>query len=76
MPPNEAFGQHALSVSPWRFIVIADEWELPFCHYKLDDARVFVRRVVNTARRFVFSASENRFVAEAIQDRNHTKQER
>ena len=63
-------------VSPWRFIVIADEWELPFCHYKLDDVRVFVRRVVNAARRFVFSASENRFVAEAIQDRKNIKQER
>lgn len=60
-------------VSPWRFIVIADEWEVPFCHYKLNDPCVFVRRVVNGAARFVFAASENHFVSEAIQQRIHIR---
>ncbi len=53
-------------VSPQRFLVIADEWEWPFVHYKLDDERVFIRRVVGSAARFVFAQRENPLIAQAI----------
>lgn len=55
-------------VSPHRFLVIADEWELPFMHYKLGDERVFIRRVVRSASRFVFARCESSAIAEAIAD--------
>lgn len=53
-------------VSPRRFLVIADEWEWPFMHCKLDDERVFIRRVVQSADRFVFARREDPLIAEAI----------
>ena len=35
-------------------------------HYKLDDQRVFIRRVIHSANRFVFARCEMPAVAEAI----------
>ena len=53
-------------ISPQRFLVIADEWEWEFMHYKLDDPQVFVRRVVNGADRFVFARQESHLIVKAI----------
>ena len=53
-------------ISPRRFLVIADEWERPFMHCKLDDERVFIRRVIHGAGRFVFAQPESPTIAEAI----------
>jgi hypothetical protein len=60
-------------VSPRRFLVIADEWEWPFMHYKLGDERVFIRRVVRSARRFVFARREMPAIAEAIAEYRATR---
>jgi hypothetical protein len=43
------------AVSPFRFLVLADEWERTFDHGVLDDANDFVRRIISGANRFVFS---------------------
>jgi hypothetical protein len=61
-------------VSRMRFLVIADEWEHPFKHYQMDDERVFIRRVVNGAERFVFSSREHPSIADAISERGRTGQ--
>jgi hypothetical protein len=53
-------------ISPTRFLLIADEWEHPFMHYRLEDDRVFMRRVVRRAHRFVFSSQESPKLAEII----------
>jgi hypothetical protein len=53
-------------VSPQRFLVIADEWEWAFMHYKLHDRGVFIRRVVRTADRFVFARNEDPMIIDAI----------
>lgn len=55
-------------ISPMRFLVIADEWEHPFMHYRLDDERVFIRRVVRGAERFVFSPREHPAISAAISE--------
>jgi hypothetical protein len=60
-------------ISPRRFLVIADEWESPFMHYKLDDERVFIRRVVRGANRFVFAQRENPVISEIIAERRATR---
>jgi hypothetical protein len=46
------------AVSPFRFLVLADEWERTFDHGMLDNADVFVRRIISGANRFVFSAEK------------------
>lgn len=60
-------------ISPYRFLVIADEWEAPFMHYKVDDEKVFIRRVVQTADRFVFSDRKDMRVVKAIQKLKSSK---
>ena len=60
-------------VSPRRFLVIADEWEYPFMHYKLDDERVFIRRVIRSAKRFVFARCEMPTIGEAIAEYRATR---
>jgi Protein of unknown function (DUF4238) len=59
-------------ISPQRFLVIADEWEWEFMHYKLDDPQVFVRRVVNGADRFVFARQESHLIVKAIAARRQS----
>jgi len=53
-------------ISPTRFLLIADEWDHPFMHYRLEDHGVFMRRVVRGAHRFVFSSHESRKLAEIV----------
>jgi len=60
-------------ISPRRFLVIADEWEAPFMHYKLDDERVFTRRVVRGADRFIFARRESPVISEAIAEHGATR---
>jgi hypothetical protein len=58
------------AVSPWRFLVLADEWERTFGHGKLDDPIVFIRRIVSGASRFVFAAEKTDAISLAIAMRN------
>jgi len=61
-------------ISPTRFLLIADEWQHPFMHYRLEDAQVFMRRVVRKAHRFVFSSHESAELVDIISSiRQETK---
>lgn len=53
-------------ISPRRFLIIADEWEWSFAHYKLDDERGFIRHVVRGADRFVFAQRASPIIAQAV----------
>lgn len=63
------------AVSPFRFLVLADEWERTFDHGVLDDANVFVRRIISGASRFVFSAEKNDAISLAIAERNERQRD-
>ena len=57
------------AVSPFRFLVLADEWERTFAHGLVDDADVFIRRIVSGGNRFVFAAEKNEAISRAIAER-------
>lgn len=63
------------AVSPFRFLVLADEWERTFDHGVLDDANVFIRRIISGANRFVFSAEKNDAISRAIAARNERQRD-
>jgi hypothetical protein len=53
-------------ISPWRFLVLADEWPRTFGHGQISDPAVFVRRVVLGADRFVFAKAREDLIMTAI----------
>lgn len=55
-------------VSPFRMLVLADEWERTFGHAEVGDAGVFVRRIVGGADRFVFAATDESSMRSAISE--------